>query len=115
MSLSLEDQTSDTPVLADLKDLVEVLLGFLTTDGLVSSEDPKESEQWFSQLGTYLGRVGASSETLFRHFTQGVVLECSNEGAKKLEERVNTPLVTQLLVSYASLCKRLHAKHKRYL
>ena len=65
VSLNLEDQTSDTPVLADLKDLVEVLLGFLTTDDLISSEDSDESGQWFSQLGTYLTQVGASSETLF--------------------------------------------------
>ena len=115
VSLNLEDQTSDTPVLADLKDLVEVLLGFLTTDDLISSEDSDESERWFAQLGTYLTQVGASSESLFQHFTQGVVLECSNEEAKKLVEQVNTPLVTQLLVSYASLCKRLYAKHKRYL
>ena len=114
VSPNLEDQTSNTPVLVDLRGLVEVLRSFLTTDGIISGEDSAESKWWSSNLATYLTEVGAICESLFRHFTQGV-LDCSNKEAKKLVERVNTPLVTQLLASYASLCKWLHAKHKRYL
>ena len=114
-SLDLKDQTSDTPVLANLTDLVEVLHGFLTTDDIISSEDSVESERWSSQLANYLTQVGAIRESLFWHYTQGVVLECSSKEAKKLVEQVNTPLGTQLLASYASLFNRLYAKHKRYL
>ena len=114
-SLDLKDQTSDTPVLANLTDLVEVLHGFLTTDDIISSEDSVESERWSSQLANYLTQVGAIRESLFWHYTQGVVLECSSEEARKLVEWVNTPLITRLLTSYASLCNRLYAKHKRYL
>lgn len=111
---NLEDQTSDTPVLTNLVDLVDTLHGFLLTHDCISVDNVAEAKGWPSNQAFYLLQVGVMQETPFCHFLQ-VILNCSSEAAKKLVERINNLLVTTQLISYTSWSKRLYAKHKRYL